>query len=293
MHVRIFERAPPVPRVPENRTVRRGQNPDRQTLESLGIPRNPRIQVGGERAGRERLRKFLAGPLARYDVERDRLDHDGTSRLSADLKFGTLSVRTVWRELGRSGAPSKAVDKYESELIWREFAHHTLASRPELLQVPFRKNFEGFPYRQDETEWQAWVDGHTGYPLVDAAARQLRAEGYVHNRARMVAASFLSKHLLIHYQRGEAHYLEFLTDGDWAQNNAGWQWSAGSGCDAQPYFRVFNPSSQRERFDPEGSYVRRWVPEIDSPSYPKPIVDHALARERYLQLAGAHLRGRR
>lgn len=263
------------------------------TLESLGIRHNVRLQHGGERAGRERLRAFLAEPLARYDVDRDRLDRDGTSRISADLKFGTLSVRTIWNELTKRAAPPGPVDKYRSELLWREFTHHTLASRPELLEQPFRAGFRNFPYREDAMSWQAWVAGQTGYPLVDAAARQLLAEGYVHNRARMVAASFLTKHLLIHYQRGEAHYLEFLTDGDWAQNNAGWQWSAGSGCDAQPYFRVFNPSSQVEKFDPELAYVRRWVPEFDSPTYPKPIVDHALARARFLQLAESHLRGTR
>ncbi|HEY3271034.1 MAG TPA: FAD-binding domain-containing protein, partial [Geothrix sp.] len=154
----------------------------------------------------------------------------------------------------------------------------------------------------------AWTEGRTGYPVVDAAARQLRAEGFVHNRARMVAASFLTKHLLLDYRRGEAHYLRWLTDGDWAANNAGWQWSAGCGCDAQPWFRIFNPVTQGLKFDPDGDYVRRWVPELaDCPTafihepwkmpkqirmrfdYPEPIVDHAFARERFLATAKGHL----
>ena len=172
----------------------------------------------------------------------------------------------------------------------------------------------GFPWRDDEERWQAWVAGKTGYPIVDAAARQLLGEGFVHNRARMISASFLTKHLLIDYRRGEAHYMKHLTDGDWAQNNAGWQWSAGCGCDAQPYFRIFNPVTQGKKFDPLGNYVRRWVPELrrmparyihnpwESPddvllaadvrldaTYPRPIVEHRPARERFLVLAAGHV----
>jgi deoxyribodipyrimidine photo-lyase len=193
-----------------------------------------------------------------------------------------------------------------------------LWDRPELLDEPFRPDFTGFPWQYDEEEWQAWVVGKTGYPVVDAAARQLLGEGFVHNRARMVSASFLCKHLLIDYRRGEAHYMQHLTDGDWAQNNAGWQWSAGCGCDAQPYFRIFNPVTQGEKFDPQGDYVRRWVPELDrmparyihrpwqapdavlraaavrlDETYPRPIVDHRLARERFLAVAAQHLKHRK
>ncbi len=167
---------------------------------------------------------------------------------------------------------------------------------------------------KDEPGWNAWTAGTTGYPVVDAAARQLLGEGFVHNRARMITASFLTKHLLIDYRRGEAHYMKHLTDGDWAQNNAGWQWSAGSGCDAQPYFRIFNPVTQGETFDPDGEYVRRWVPELakmpatfihkpwEAPAavlqgagvelghtYPRPIVEHRTARERFLAVAKSHL----
>jgi len=237
------------------------------------------------------------------------------SRLSADLKFGTLSIRSVWAAAaGAARHAPRAVDKFTSELLWREFTHATLWDRPQLLTQPFRADFVGFPWADDETGWQAWTSGHTGYPVVDAAARQLLAEGFVHNRARMIAASFLTKQLLIHYARGEAHYMKYLTDGDWAQNNAGWQWSAGCGTDAQPYFRVFNPTLQGEKFDPNGDYVRRYVPELrhlpaefihrpsEAPSnvletagiilgksYPEPIVDHAMARDRFLKIAQSHL----
>ena len=272
------------------------------SLEHLGLEGNPRIQAGGERAGRERLMAFLGGPLERYSQDRDRMDLPGSSRLSADLKFGTLSIRTVWRAAAEAGGPG--VKAFLNELLWREFSHHLLWEWPGLLEQPFRRDFEGFPWRYDEAAWEAWTEGRTGYPVVDAAARQLRQEGFVHNRARMVAASFLAKHLLLAFRLGEAHYLRWLTDGDWAQNDAGWQWSAGCGCDAQPWFRIFNPVTQGLKFDPEGDYVRRWVPELAGlpgplahtpwkaqrpPEYPAPIVDHGLARARFLDSAKRHL----
>ena len=286
----------------------------------LGIPRNPRLLPGGERAGRARLRAFLRGPAARYAVDRDRLDLAGTSRLSADLKFGTLSVRAVWwaAEEALGGAAADSLRAFRTELLWREFAYSTLWDRPELLAEPFRIEWRGFPWRRDRAGWRAWVEGTTGYPVVDAAARQLLDEGFVHNRARMIAASFLAKHLLIDFRAGEAHYMAHLTDGDWASNDLGWQWSAGCGCDAQPYFRVFNPVLQGRRFDPTGDYVRRWVPELArlpdrwlhepwaapaavldqagvtlGRSYPAPIVEHQSARRRFLEVAAAHLRGGR
>lgn len=289
------------------------------TLAELGIQENPRLLRGGERAARTRLREFVQGAAARYDVERDRMDLAGTSRLSADLKFGTLSPRSVWSAVGAlSKRAPRAVQSFQNELIWREFTHASLWDRPELLSQPFRDDFVDFPWTFEQAAWNAWVEGKTGYPLVDAAARQLLREGFVHNRARMVAASFLTKHLLIHYRYGEAHYLKYLTDGDAAQNNAGWQWSAGCGCDAQPYFRVFNPVLQGEKFDPNGDYVRRYVPELarlparfihcpwQAPaavlaaaglelgaSYPAPIVDHEMARDRFLKIAASHLEARR
>ncbi len=284
------------------------------TLEALGIRRNEQVLPGGERAARARLERFVERGIDGYEHARDRMGEAGTSRLSADLKFGTLSPRTVWHSIASSSASKADKDKFTSELLWREFTHHTLHDRPAVLDEPFRSDFTGFPWRDDPAGLSAWKEGRTGYPVVDAAARQLLAEGYVHNRARMVAASFLTKHLAISYREGEAHYLSFLTDGDWAPNNAGWQWTAGCGCDAQPYFRVFNPVTQGEKFDAGGAYVRRWVPELaklpdkwihhpwEAPpdvlaaagvrlgeSYPRPIGDHATARSRFLALAKSHL----
>ena len=285
--------------------------------EELGITPNPALLSGGERAARERLRRFLSGPAREYDTLRNRLDRAGTSRLSVDLKYGTLSARTVWRAVDGTIGSTPAGRAFLDELVWREFTHSTLWDRPELLTEPFRPEFARFPWSYDEPAWRAWAEGRTGYPVVDASARQLLGEGFVHNRARMISASFLTKHLLVHYAHGEAHYLKYLTDGDVAQNNAGWQWSAGCGCDAQPYFRVFNPVTQGQKLDPEGEYVRRWVPElarlparyIHAPwqapdavlraagvrlgeNYPRPIVDHAEARQRFLMLAEDFLPGR-
>ncbi len=282
------------------------------TLGSLGLARNLRLLSGGETQARARMEAFLETGITDYARARDLMDRPGTSRLSADLHFGTVSVRTLWRRV--SEHEGEGATTFLNELLWREFAHHTLWARPDVLGKPFRPAFEAFPWRSDEEAWQAWVDGRTGYPIVDAAARQLSAEGFVHNRARMVAASFLAKHLLLDFRRGEAHYLAHLADGDWANNDLGWQWSAGCGCDAQPWFRVFNPILQGARFDPEGRYVRTWVPELvhlpaawihrphEAPEevlrkagirlgvdYPLPIVPHAAARKRFLETAKAHL----
>lgn len=280
-------------------------------LADLGLSPNPNLLSGGEGPARERLESFREDGLEAYDRDRDRMDLPGTSRLSQDLHFGFLSVRQVWNATGGQEAGPRT---FRNELLWREFAHHLLAEEPRLLSEPFRPAFGAFPWRKDDAAWEAWCEGRTGYPVVDAAARQLLSEGFVHNRARMVAASFLAKHLLLDYRRGEAHYLRWLADGDWACNNLGWQWSAGCGVDAQPWFRVFNPVTQGRKFDPAGDYVRRWVPELESlpdrwihtpweaPSavlaqagvhrgrtYPVPIVDHSQARARFLDTAKAKL----
>lgn len=281
------------------------------TLAELGIEHNPRLQRGGESCAQGRLDAFLKQRVRHYHERRDRLDIDGSSRLSCDLKFGTLSVRDVWARL--AGRQDAGRASFANELVWREFAHSTLWDRPELASEPFQARFEGFPWRRDDADWRAWAEGATGYPVIDAAARQLLAEGFVPNRARMITASFLSKHLLIDYELGEAHYMRQLTDGDEANNNAGWQWAAGCGCDAQPYFRIFNPVRQGEKFDPDGAYVRRWVPELErlptryvhqpwsappavleqagvrlGVDYPPPIVEHAAARARFLDTARRH-----
>ena len=290
------------------------------TLRSLDLPSNNGLQRGGERAANHRLKHFLQERGRRYDGERDRMDLNGTSRLSADLHFGTLSVRQVYtaaRDALADTAPN-AWERYRAELLWREFSHHMLFERPELLHAPFRRDFQGFPWVHDEAAWDAWTEGRTGYPIVDAAARQLMAEGFIHNRARMIAASFLTKQLAIHYARGEAHYLKWLTDGDPAQNNMGWQWCAGSGCDAQPYFRIFNPVAQGERYDPEGAYVRKYLPELSAlparyvhapfraprqvladaglklgEDYPAPVIELDAARQRFLMMAAEHLGSKR
>lgn len=283
-------------------------------LSELGLERNPRILPGGERAGRERLRAFLETRLGDYETKRDQLGIGGTSRLSADLKFGTVSVRTLWRALERH-PESASRARFEAELFWREFALVTLWHRPDLLKRPFRREFRNFPYEQDEHLWLAWRTGTTGYPIIDAAQRQLLLEGFVPNRARMISASFLTKNLLTDPRFGERHYLKYLTDGDYASNNMGWQWSAGSGVDAAPYFRVFNPVTQGKKFDPEGEYVRRYIPELaglparhihapqDAPrevleaagvelgrDYPLPVVNLGASRARFLSLAMTHLR---
>jgi deoxyribodipyrimidine photo-lyase len=303
-------RLPPVPEDVRTRGI------PLPSLESLGLAHNAHVLTGGERNARARLKAWLARDAKDYDELRNRMDLAGTSRLSADLKFGTLSVRTVWNAVERRlrELSPDALRVYQNELLWREFAHSTLFDRPKLLEETFRPEWRNFPWRRDENGWRAWVEGKTGYPVVDAAARELLNTGFVHNRARMIAASFLAKHLLIDFRAGEAHYLELLTDGDWANNDAGWQWSAGCGCDAQPWFRIFNPVTQGEKFDPEGNYVRRWIPElaalparhIHSPwtapadvlaaanvrlgdHYPRPIVAHDFARKRFLETARKHL----
>ncbi|HJW34938.1 MAG TPA: deoxyribodipyrimidine photo-lyase [Holophagaceae bacterium] len=278
------------------------------TLAELGLVRNPGLQAGGEREGRARLKAFLPR-LERYHEGRDQLGVEGTSRLSADLKFGTLSIRTVWAAVAAE-APGEGRRRYLSELLWREFSHHLLWTWPHLLHAPFRPEWEHFPYEDQPEHWAAWAEGRTGFPVIDAAARELLATGYVHNRARMIAASFLTKHLLLDWRKGEAHYLRYLTDGDWAQNSLGWQWSAGCGVDAQPWFRIFNPVTQGKRFDADGAYVRRWVPELAglppsqihepwkvdatrrrSLDYPEPIVDLSEGRARFLAVAKRYLGG--
>jgi deoxyribodipyrimidine photo-lyase len=298
--------------------VREVRIPDASSL-SLDVA--PGLLAGGEQAANKRLARFgrTGGPGARYDTLRDALGEEGTSRLSQDLKFGTLSARQVWTKTREALADHpKAWKAYANELVWREFAHDVLRESPHVLSRPFKAAWERFPWRRDTRGWTAWVKGTTGYPVVDAAARQLLAEGFVHNRARMIAASFLCKHLVLDFRLGEAHYAKHLTDGDWAANDLGWQWTAGCGVDAAPWFRIFNPVMQGQRFDPDGAYVRRWVPELSKVEtkfihqpwtapplvlaaggvrlgrdYPEPIVDHALARGRFLAAAEGHLAQRR
>jgi deoxyribodipyrimidine photo-lyase len=201
---------------------------------------------------------------------------NGTSRLGLHLRFGTLSVR----ELAREG--TKYSDVWLSELVWRDFFMQILWHFPHVEKQSFRPQYDQIAWRKDASELQRWKNGETGYPLVDAGMRELNATGHMHNRVRMVTASFLTKHLLHHWYEGERYFAERLLDYDLAANNGNWQWAAGTGCDAAPYFRIFNPESQTERFDPKFEYIKKWVPELGTTKYVKPIVDHKFARERAL-----------
>lgn len=262
----------------------------------------------GEAGAAARLATFLDERLPAYARERDRPDIEATSRLSPHLHFGEISARQVWHAIGHAEAAGvQGTAKFRAELVWREFSHHLLYHFPDLPARNWRDAFDAFPWLDDADGFRAWCRGRTGYPLVDAGMRELWTTGYMHNRVRMVAASFLVKHLLIDWRRGADWFMDTLVDADLANNSASWQWVAGSGADAAPYFRIFNPVKQGERFDPEGAYVRRWVPElarlpdryIHAPwtapatvlseagvvpgrTYPVPCVDHATARNRAL-----------
>ncbi|HEY0331695.1 MAG TPA: deoxyribodipyrimidine photo-lyase [Rhodopseudomonas sp.] len=263
----------------------------------------------GEAAAQRSLQQFLDGAVAGYAGDRDRPDRAGTSRLSPHLRFGEISSRQLWHAARFAAAERPAiaadVDKFLSELGWREFCRHLLFDNPDLATRNLQPAFDRFPWTTDPGALRAWQQGRTGYPLVDAGMRELWQTGAMHNRVRMVAASFLVKHLLLDWRCGEAWFWDTLVDADPASNPANWQWVAGCGADAAPYFRVFNPVLQGEKFDPEGDYVRRFIPEIAGlstklihqpwtatplelagvtlgDSYPQPIVDHRVARQRAL-----------
>lgn len=212
--------------------------------------------------------------ISHYTQTRDFPAVKGTSRLGIHLRFGTISVR----KLAIKAAELSAT--FLNELIWREFYMMILAFNPQVVDKAFKPAYDRIPWRNNEEEFTAWCEGKTGYPIVDAGMRELNSTGYMHNRVRMVVASFLTKHLLIDWRWGEAYFAEKLLDYELASNNGGWQWAAGTGTDAQPYFRVFNPTSQQEKFDKNWKYIKKWIPEINSDKYPKPIVDHKFARQR-------------
>ncbi|WP_304170275.1 deoxyribodipyrimidine photo-lyase [Phenylobacterium aquaticum] len=292
--------------------------PASDTLAAWGLhPSKPDWSAGfadwipGEAGARERLEGFVDGPLATYAADRDRPDREGVSRLSAHLHFGEISPKACWRAAQAAvvrGAASEAqMEKFLAELGWREFNAAIAGRGRDLARENFDAKFDLFPWRTDPIALEAWRRGRTGYPMVDAGLRQLWATGWMHNRVRMVVASFLTKHLLIDWREGEAWFWDTLVDADHASNAGNWQWTAGSGADASPYFRIFNPMAQGEKFDPEGVYVRRWVPElsrlptkvIHTPwtadpailsacgvtlglTYPHPIVEHDGARKRAL-----------
>lgn len=238
----------------------------------------------GESGARRQLKRFLDHAIAGYPVNRERPGVAGTSRLSPHLHFGEISPGQVWRAvLERIDGHTAACQAYLRQLVWREFAHHLLYHHPESCTQPLRPEFGGFPWRYDPGLFKAWKRGRTGYPLVDAGMRELWHTGWMHNRVRMVVASFLVKHLLIGWQEGAAWFWDTLVDADLANNTLGWQWVAGCGADAAPYFRIFSPAIQAAKFDPQSDYVRRWVPELETGEhYPPPVVDHGEARERAL-----------
>ncbi|CAN5861614.1 deoxyribodipyrimidine photo-lyase [soil metagenome] len=254
----------------------------------------------GEAGARDCLSHFLDEARQDYRAARDMPAVEGTSRLSPHLAFGEISPRQIWRAATASGQPA-AVEKFLAEVGWREFAYHLLFHFGDLSQRNFRAEFDAFPWADDGAAVEAWRRGRTGYPIVDAGMRQLWTTGWMHNRVRMIVASFLTKDLLADWRVGERWFWDTLVDADPANNATGWQWIAGSGADAQPYFRIFNPVLQGEKFDPGGAYIRRWVPELTAlpdnaihrpwtaaqkPSpqvYPEPIVDHAVARTRALE----------
>ncbi|MXV16946.1 cryptochrome/photolyase family protein [Hufsiella ginkgonis] len=236
-------------------------------------------QIGFEKSDLELPGKTYRDVIEDYHRTRDFPSVEGTSRIGAHLRFGTLSIRKVTLDAWEAREKT-----WLNELVWRDFYAMILWHFPETATAAFRKNFDNIRWRNHEAEFEAWCEGKTGYPLVDAGMRQLNETGWMHNRIRMVTASFLAKHLLIDWRWGEAYFARRLIDYDMASNVGGWQWAAGSGNDAVPYFRVFNPQLQQERFDPEMKYIRRWVPEFHDPfKYPKPIVDHREARERVLK----------
>lgn len=223
--------------------------------------------------------------LRNYHEQRNIPAIRGTSRLGLHLRFGTLSIRSL------AARASAGNETFLNELIWRDFYQMILWHFPHAAKGAFKPAYDQIPWRNDVADFERWCNGTTGYPIVDAGMRELAATGFMHNRVRMIVASFLTKHLLIDWRWGEAWFARHLLDFDLAANNGGWQWAAGSGCDAAPYFRVFNPSEQTKKFDASGSYIRQWVPEIDSLNYPKPMVDHAFARKRALDTYAIALKG--
>jgi deoxyribodipyrimidine photo-lyase len=234
-------------------------------------------QIGFDPAGLVAPKRLITATVIRnYDKTRDLPAVDGTSRLSVHLRFGTVSIR----QLVRYGM--KTNQTWLNELIWREFYSMILWHFPHVERRAFKPAYDNIQWRNNEHEFQLWCDGNTGYPLVDAGMRELNTTGFMHNRVRMVTASFLTKDLLIDWRWGEAYFAQKLLDFDLASNNGGWQWAAGSGCDAAPYFRIFNPTEQQKRFDPGFEYIRRWVPEFGTNGYAKPMVDHSIARARVL-----------
>ena len=276
------------------------------TISALGFDEpEADVQAAGTAAARDCLRSFCESDIYRYDDARDYPAEEATSRLSPHLKFGTIGVREVYEATAEAmadaaGERAEAVEEFQSQLAWREFYTHVLAANPEVVTENYKEYEEDIAWREDPDALDAWKAGETGYPIVDAGMRQLRDEAHMHNRVRMIVASFLTKDLLVDWREGYAHFREMLTDHDTANDNGGWQWAASTGTDAQPYFRIFNPMTQGERYDPDAEYIAEHVPELRgvdaatihewhelsdaereraAPEYVHPIVDHSERRE--------------
>ncbi|KAG9241738.1 putative Deoxyribodipyrimidine photo-lyase [Calycina marina] len=289
----------PIPDTPPNKSL---------TNEEKGRFRS--MWPAGEHEAREQLAKFAKERINNYDVSRNIPGEVGTSSLSVHFASGTLSARSAVRTARDSNTTKKldggnqGIQTWISEIAWRDFYKHVMANWPFVcMNKPFKPEYANIEWEYDKENFQAWCEGRTGYPIVDAAMRQLNHCGWMHNRCRMITASFLAKHLLIDWRMGERYFMEHLVDGDMASNNGGWGWSASTGVDPQPYFRIFNPLLQSEKFDSEGNYIRKWVPELKTIKgkaihepyasgdvkelakigYPKRIVEHKFARERCLQ----------
>lgn len=323
----LTQPAPPAPLPVPRKIIAPAQWPKMLALAALELEPKINWAAGlktawqpGEAGAHAHLKRFLQAAHANYGDQRNRPDVIGTSRLSPHLHFGEISPRQIWSALqhhaGVGGATDWRASQFLTEVGWREFAHHLLYHFPQTPQLPLREDFIRFPWRKDAAFLARWQRGGTGYPIVDAGMRELWATGWMHNRVRMIVASFLVKDLLLSWTEGAKWFWDTLVDADLAQNTLGWQWTAGCGADAAPYFRVFNPMSQGEKFDPQGDYVRRWCPELaklpdtwlhqpwQAPpeilaragivlgrDYPEPLVSHAIAREVALE-AFASLKGR-
>lgn len=289
----------------EQETARRVGAIELPTAKDLGFNwENELVIAPGEAAAQARLTEFSDHAITEYKEQRNFPGVNGTSQLSAALKFGVIGIRTVWAatiaalENSRSDEVETSIRAWQQELAWREFYQHAMYNFPELATGAYRDKLKNFPYENNEAQFQAWCEGKTGYPIVDAAMRQMNTIGWMHNRCRMIVANFLTKDLLINPQLGEKYFHQRLIDGDLSANNGGWQWSASSGMDPKPV-RIFNPATQAQKFDPEGEYIREWLPELrsvdtefllngnisagdrDALGYPMPIVDHKQQQRQF------------
>jgi deoxyribodipyrimidine photo-lyase len=258
------------------------------SMRKLGVHTTIELPHAGEEAALRQLKQFAAAPLLHYREQRDFPALAGTSRLSPHVRMGAVSPRTVLAAVARAAKKhpraGAQTDTFVGEWIWRDFYRQILWHFPHAATGAFREKYPHLKWHNNERHFAAWCEGRTGYPIVDAGMRQLNSTGWMHNRLRMIVAAFLTKDLLVSWQWGERYFMQRLLDADLASNNGGWQWSASTGTDAQPYFRIFNPLAQAKKFDPEGAYIHHYVPEIDSNDYPKPIVDHAKQRLKALAL---------